>query len=337
MAIRTLGGGPTGRRIAANLAELRESRHLSQPQLAVRVQQAGGQLTATLVSKTENGDRRVDVDDLVALAIALGVSPNRLLLTADADGEVELTPTLIVHAADAWRWAAGERPLDWPPPDREPDLRAEAESRTAFVRENRPDAGDFSLDYGILIGARGYAVHSILGNLMAALERGLKPDALHQLVDTAVIVRNGGSSETKQPVEPAVVTVAAQQPVVAAIVTSPLGVLVGRRNDGKPPWTFIAGEVEPGERPEDAAVREVKEETGLLVRAGALIGERVHPKTGRTMIYMAAMPTHGTDVFVGDEDELAEVRWVSLAEADEMLPGMYEPVRDYLRRQLASS
>jgi hypothetical protein len=36
------------------------------------------------------------------------------------------------------------------------------------------------------------------------------------------------------------------QPVVAAIVTSELGVLIGRRNDGKPPWTFIEGEIEPG-------------------------------------------------------------------------------------------
>lgn len=48
------------------------------------------------------------------------------------------------------------------------------------------------------------------------------------------------------------------------------------------------------------------------------------------MIYMAATPTHGTDVFVGDEVELAEVRWVSLAEAGELLPGMFEPVREYL-------
>ena len=45
--------------------------------------------------------------------------------------------------------------------------------------------------------------------------------------------------------------------VAAAIVISSEGVLIGRRNDGNPPWTFIAGEVEPGERPEDAAVREV--------------------------------------------------------------------------------
>jgi GntR family transcriptional regulator len=125
------------------------------------------------------------------------------------------------------------------------------------------------------------------------------------------------------------------QPVVAAIVTSKRGVLVGRRNDGKPPWTFIAGEIEPGESPADAAIREVKEETGLAVRAAEReIGRRVHPKTGRTMIYLACHPTGKLDPIVGDEDELAEVRWVSLAEAQELLPGMHEPVLEHLRREL---
>ena len=38
-------------------------------------------------------------------------------------------------------------------------------------------------------------------------------------------------------------------PIAAAIVTSHLGVPVARRNDGKPPWTFVAGEIEPGEDP----------------------------------------------------------------------------------------
>lgn len=126
------------------------------------------------------------------------------------------------------------------------------------------------------------------------------------------------------------------QPVVAAIVTNGMAVLIGRRIDGKPPWTFIAGEIEPGESPEDAGVREVKEETGLLVRATSVIGRRVHPKTGRTMIYMSAEPTHGTKVFVGDEDELAEVRWATLTEADDLLPGMFEPVRDHLVRTIGS-
>jgi 8-oxo-dGTP pyrophosphatase MutT (NUDIX family) len=124
------------------------------------------------------------------------------------------------------------------------------------------------------------------------------------------------------------------QPVVAAIVTSNLGVLVGRRNDGKPPWTFISGEIEPGESAADAGIREVKEETGLQVEAGHEIGRRVHPATGRTMIYMAATPIHGTDVFVGDHDELAEVRWASISEAERLMQpyGMFAPVRDYLAK-----
>jgi 8-oxo-dGTP diphosphatase len=122
------------------------------------------------------------------------------------------------------------------------------------------------------------------------------------------------------------------RPIVAAIVTSVEGVLVGKRVDGKPPWTFIAGENEPDESPADTIVREVKEETGLEIEADDTIGERVHPQTGRTMIYMAGHPVRGTSVFVGDEAELDAVRWVSLDEAVELLPGMYEPVRNYLER-----
>ena len=130
---------------------------------------------------------------------------------------------------------------------------------------------------------------------------------------------------------------ALEQPVATAIVTSDLGVLVGRRNDGKPPWTFIAGEVEPGETPERR--RRARGEGGdRLPRPGRRGDRRAdHPKTGGTMIYMAATPTHGTEVFVGDEDELAEVRWVGLAEADELMAayGMFGPVHDYLAREMA--
>src|SRR5262249_13480889 len=128
--------------------------------------------------------------------------------------------------------------------------------------------------------------------------------------------------------------------IVAAIVTSDRGILVSERKDQDPPWGFITGKIEPGESPADAAVREVKEETGLLIRAGNVIGRRVHPRNKRPMVYMAARPRHGTDVFVGDQDELKAVRWVTLAEADELTApfgGIYEPVRDYLARTLKQS
>jgi 8-oxo-dGTP diphosphatase len=78
--------------------------------------------------------------------------------------------------------------------------------------------------------------------------------------------------------------------VITAIVTSDRGVLVGQRHDGKPPWTFIAGEQEPGESPEDTIIREVKEETRPEIIPGRVLGERVHPKTDRPLIYLSARP-----------------------------------------------
>lgn len=124
-------------------------------------------------------------------------------------------------------------------------------------------------------------------------------------------------------------------PVVAAIVTSGRGVLIGKRNDGKPPWTFIAGEIEPGESQADAAVREVKEETGLVIEPAPYeIGRRVHPKTGRTMIYLACTPVGKLDAIVGDPEELAEVKWATLAEVDELMPGVFEPVYAHLQREI---
>lgn len=50
------------------------------------------------------------------------------------------------------------------------------------------------------------------------------------------------------------------------------------------------------------------------------------PQSGRTMVYIAARPTHGTDAFVGDTQELAEVRWVTLAQADELMDGRVDGV-----------
>jgi 8-oxo-dGTP diphosphatase len=134
-----------------------------------------------------------------------------------------------------------------------------------------------------------------------------------------------------EPVAPS-----AQQHVVAVIVTSGREVLVGRRNDGMPPWVFPGGKVEPGESPGQTAVREVEEETGLAVRAVGAIGRRLHPQTGRELVYVAAEPINGTAVSVAAPDELAEVRWATLAEADGLLPGMFGPVHEYLVRVIGS-
>lgn len=126
------------------------------------------------------------------------------------------------------------------------------------------------------------------------------------------------------------------RPIVLAIVTSANGVLIGKRRDGKPPWTFIGGEIEPMESPEQAAVREVDEEAGLRVIASSdgPIGQRVHPKTGRTMIYVPCAPVGSTATRVADAEELEEVQWVSASEAEGLLPGLWEPVLVYIASAL---
>jgi 8-oxo-dGTP diphosphatase len=120
--------------------------------------------------------------------------------------------------------------------------------------------------------------------------------------------------------------------VVSAVVTSPLGVLVGRRRDGVPPWTFTGGHIEDGETPQAAAEREVLEEAGLSVVASAgEIGRRVHPVTGRLIVYVACRAAGAAAV--ADQSELAEVRWVQPDVLEELMPDVFPPALAYVRDQ----
>jgi 8-oxo-dGTP diphosphatase len=125
------------------------------------------------------------------------------------------------------------------------------------------------------------------------------------------------------------------EPVVAvAIVTSRMGVLIGRRRDGKTRrGRSRAARSSRVSRREDAAVREALEETGLRVRAIGVIGSRIHPRTGVPNVYVAAVPA--SEVVGPPNEELAKVRWVSPAEAGGLLAGMFEAVRQHLRRTSA--
>jgi NADH pyrophosphatase NudC (nudix superfamily) len=125
------------------------------------------------------------------------------------------------------------------------------------------------------------------------------------------------------------------KPVVSVIVTSQDGVLAVRRRDRQPLWTFPSGEIEPGETAAQAGVRETKEETGLDVVAGRILGRRTHPLTSRRMIYVAARPAKQANVHaltVVDKRDLDEARWLTRTEVNELLPDVYEPVLAYLDR-----
>lgn len=109
--------GPTGRTVAANLLRLRKERGLSTTGLAAALKDAGRSIPATGITRIEKGQRRVDVDDLMALAVVLGVNPAALLMPPVPEGTVELTAAGKVDAQAAWQWAKGIRPLCIPEND----------------------------------------------------------------------------------------------------------------------------------------------------------------------------------------------------------------------------
>lgn len=124
--------------------------------------------------------------------------------------------------------------------------------------------------------------------------------------------------------------------ISAAIIVQEGRVLMVRRrvSEGELMWQFPAGAIEAGEQATDAAVRETDEETGLSVKALRLLGERVHPKTGRLMSYTACEVVSG-EARVADDEELDAVAWVTLAEIPEYVPyGLYGPVQEYLDEAL---
>lgn len=124
--------------------------------------------------------------------------------------------------------------------------------------------------------------------------------------------------------------------IAAAIIVRDGRVLMVRRavTEGELMWQFPAGQIEPGETPAEAAVREAKEETGLTVEPVRMLGERVHPNTGRHMSYVACRVAGGVAA-VEDADELAEVEWVALADIPEKVPyGLYSAVQAYLDVEL---
>ncbi|QHC26251.1 helix-turn-helix domain-containing protein [Streptomyces sp. GS7] len=71
--------GPAGNRTARAIERARTMRGIAQRQLAARATELGRPMTVTTISRIERRRRRCDVDDLVAIAAALGVSPLALL------------------------------------------------------------------------------------------------------------------------------------------------------------------------------------------------------------------------------------------------------------------
>jgi 8-oxo-dGTP diphosphatase len=93
-------------------------------------------------------------------------------------------------------------------------------------------------------------------------------------------------------------------------------------------WSFPKGKLEPGEGEDDAAVREVEEETGLRCRLEReLATTRYRDSRGRpkTVRYWLMTPVEGEPA---PANEVDEVRFVPIAAATQLLT--YERDRELL-------
>jgi len=71
--------GEAGRNVVANVEQLRKDLHLSLRQLSNRLGEAGRPILPSVLHRLLQGRRRVDADDLIALAAVFGVTPAELL------------------------------------------------------------------------------------------------------------------------------------------------------------------------------------------------------------------------------------------------------------------
>lgn len=102
---------------------------MSQSELVAKLKKLGISYSVSAISKIEKGQRKLDPDDLVGIAVALGTTPNALLFGSEhflGIEPVEIAPEASFRADRVWSWADGEFPLDPANPKQQFDFQREA-------------------------------------------------------------------------------------------------------------------------------------------------------------------------------------------------------------------
>jgi 8-oxo-dGTP diphosphatase len=122
---------------------------------------------------------------------------------------------------------------------------------------------------------------------------------------------------------------------IAVVLRDDQVLLVRRRNESSGlTWQFCAGIVKPGEKPEEVAVRETLNETGVHCSVVEHIGGRLHPITGVLCEYFRCIYLAGV-VVNGDNVENAAVTFVPMREVSKFIDpsAIYAPVLSILEDQ----
>ena len=98
-------------------------------------------------------------------------------------------------------------------------------------------------------------------------------------------------------------------------------------------WSLPKGKLDPGETFEQAALREVEEETGLRCELGRLVGETTYRDNKERLKLVRFWAMRAGDGDFDPDDEVDDLRWVPLADATPLLS--YDFDRELVERVAA--